>query len=52
MRATQWFWFKKGNKYQYAAQYDQRYLETVEVIDEQDRSLDKYRGTVTVTKLF
>ncbi len=43
---------KKGSKYQYhyAARYENRYLEVVEVVDEKDRSLDKYRGTVTVCK--
>ncbi len=43
---------KQGSKYQYhyAARYEYRYLEVVEVVDEKDRSLDKYRGTVTVTK--
>ncbi|HIF9411837.1 TPA: hypothetical protein ACX6R8_003764 [Photobacterium damselae] len=43
---------KKGSKYQYqyAARYDNRYLEVVEVVDESDRSKDKYRGVTTVCK--
>lgn len=43
---------KGGSKYQYqfAARYENYYLEVVEVVDESDLSKNKYRGVTTVCK--
>ncbi len=43
---------KHGSRYcyQFASRYDQKYLETVEIIDEADSSKNKYRGVVVQTK--
>ncbi len=41
-----------GSKYAYAygARYENYYLDLYEVIDESDRSKDRYRGVTTVCK--